>query len=103
MEAKRIANDDLDGLNNIPSSIIEHILSLVPIKYAVRTSILSRNWRYRWTKIPKFVFDLKYMVDDEDQLEQFFGDWSSERKELMMRCKQFFATPSSILAPRSNP
>ena len=89
MEAIRMANDDLDAFNNIPSSIIEHILSLVPIKDAVRTSILSRNWRYRWTKIPKLVFDLEDMVDEEELEEQLL--WASETKELMMRCKRFFA------------
>lgn len=81
----------LDPFNDIPSSIIEHILCLVPIKDAVRTSILSRNWRYRWTKIPELEFNLEDMVDEDELEKQLFADWSSERKELMMRCKQFYA------------
>ncbi|GJY13265.1 F-box/FBD/LRR-repeat protein [Tanacetum coccineum] len=47
----------MDRLGNLPSSIIESILCLVPIQEAARTSILSREWRYRWTKIPNLVFE----------------------------------------------
>nr|GFD20615.1 hypothetical protein [Tanacetum cinerariifolium] len=46
----------MDRISNIPSSIIETILCLLPIEEAVRTSILSKEWRYRWIKIPKLVF-----------------------------------------------
>nr|GEY83976.1 hypothetical protein [Tanacetum cinerariifolium] len=97
MEAKRIANDDLDAFNNIPLSIIEHILCLLPIKDAVRTSILSKIWRYRWTKIPKLEFKLEDMVNDYQLEEQLFADWSSESKALMMRCKRFFAIHQVLL------
>ncbi|GJT44425.1 F-box/FBD/LRR-repeat protein [Tanacetum coccineum] len=47
----------MDRLGNLPSSIIESILCLVPIQEAARTSILSREWMYRWTKIPNLVFE----------------------------------------------
>lgn len=50
-------NLSLDRISNLPSSIIENILCLVPIQEAARTSILSKDWRYNWTKIPKLVFD----------------------------------------------
>ncbi|GJT74353.1 F-box/FBD/LRR-repeat protein [Tanacetum coccineum] len=43
--------------SQLPSSIIESILCLVPIQEAARTSILSREWMYRWTKIPNLVFE----------------------------------------------
>nr|GEV27590.1 hypothetical protein [Tanacetum cinerariifolium] len=54
----------LDKISNLPSSIIEDILCLVPIKEAVRTSILSKDWRYNWTKIPKLAFSEKDMFDE---------------------------------------
>nr|GEV91608.1 hypothetical protein [Tanacetum cinerariifolium] len=47
----------VDTISNLPLPIIENILCILPIKEAVRTSILSRNWRYNWTGIPKLVFD----------------------------------------------
>ncbi|GJY47122.1 F-box/FBD/LRR-repeat protein-like protein [Tanacetum coccineum] len=55
----------LDTISNLPLPIIENILCSLPIKEAVRTSILSRNWRYNWTGIPKLVFDEEEMFDGD--------------------------------------
>ncbi|KAJ0718937.1 putative leucine-rich repeat domain superfamily, F-box-like domain superfamily [Helianthus annuus] len=52
-KAKRLS---LDKITALPLTIIETILCLIPIKEAARTSILSREWRYRWTSIPKLDF-----------------------------------------------
>ncbi|XP_076945515.1 F-box/FBD/LRR-repeat protein At1g13570-like [Bidens hawaiensis] len=45
-----------DIITTLPQTIVDTILCLLPIKEAARTSILSREWRYKWTKIPKLVF-----------------------------------------------
>ncbi|GJT34448.1 F-box/FBD/LRR-repeat protein [Tanacetum coccineum] len=47
----------LDIISSLPTTIIDTILCLLPIKDAVRTSKLSRDWRYNWVTIPKLVFD----------------------------------------------
>nr|XP_043639683.1 F-box/FBD/LRR-repeat protein At1g13570-like [Erigeron canadensis] len=47
----------LDMISSLPSSLIETILCFLPIQEAARTSILSREWRYNWTTIPKLVLD----------------------------------------------
>ncbi|XP_062024470.1 F-box/FBD/LRR-repeat protein At1g13570-like isoform X1 [Rosa rugosa] len=47
----------LDKFSNLPSDVIEKILLLLPIRDAVRTSVLSNKWRYRWAKLPQLVFD----------------------------------------------
>ncbi|MBA0728180.1 hypothetical protein Golax_001102 [Gossypium laxum] len=36
----------LDRINNLPDPILSHILSFLPNKEAVRTSILSTRWKY---------------------------------------------------------
>ncbi|GJX41586.1 F-box/FBD/LRR-repeat protein [Tanacetum coccineum] len=60
----------MDRLSELPLNIIETILCLVPIREAGRTSILSKEWRYRWTKIPKLVFDVKtFQVSTVDGAE----------------------------------
>ncbi|KAF9623539.1 hypothetical protein IFM89_003329 [Coptis chinensis] len=46
-----------DIISNLPLNVIEGILMCLPLRDAVRTSILSRKWRYRWTTIPQLVFD----------------------------------------------
>ncbi|KAI7724940.1 hypothetical protein M8C21_005493, partial [Ambrosia artemisiifolia] len=43
----------LDRITTLPQPILETILCHLSTKEAVRTSILSREWRYNWTKIPK--------------------------------------------------
>nr|XP_043625888.1 F-box/FBD/LRR-repeat protein At1g13570-like [Erigeron canadensis] len=48
---------NLDIISTLPLNIIENILTLMPIKDAWRTSILSREWRYCWTTMPRLVFD----------------------------------------------
>ncbi|XP_076946707.1 uncharacterized protein LOC143618341 [Bidens hawaiensis] len=35
-------------LSMLPEEIITHILSLMPTEYAVKTSVLSKSWRYSW-------------------------------------------------------
>jgi hypothetical protein len=37
---------------NLPDAILRHILSFLHIKYAARTSVLSKRWEFLWTSIP---------------------------------------------------
>lgn len=55
-----------DLLSDLPLSIIEIILTLLPIRDAVRTSVLSSKWRYRWASIPELVFS-DHCVDSTDK------------------------------------
>lgn len=48
------ANAVEDTISNmLPEPVITHILSFVPTKDAIRTSILSKKWERRWTSITK--------------------------------------------------
>ncbi|XP_059671124.1 F-box/FBD/LRR-repeat protein At5g56420-like, partial [Cornus florida] len=46
-----------DKISNLPSSLIGQILSFLPTKDAVKTSVLSTQWKYHWTSITNFDFD----------------------------------------------
>ncbi|KAG9152397.1 hypothetical protein Leryth_027156 [Lithospermum erythrorhizon] len=46
-----------DVISNLPINVTEAILMKLPTRDAVRTSILSRRWRFIWTKLPQFIFD----------------------------------------------
>ncbi|XP_058193481.1 F-box/FBD/LRR-repeat protein At1g13570-like [Rhododendron vialii] len=46
-----------DIISNLPRNLLEEILVCLTIQDAVRTSVLSRKWRYIWTTLPKLVFD----------------------------------------------
>ena len=46
-----------DIIRKLPDSILHYILSFLPTKDAVRTSILSTKWSYLWTGMSNFDFD----------------------------------------------
>ncbi|XVF43343.1 hypothetical protein PTKIN_Ptkin02bG0032900 [Pterospermum kingtungense] len=48
-------NSDIIG--NLPDDVTEKILARLPIQDAVRTSVLSKNWRYKWTTLPVLAFN----------------------------------------------
>lgn len=48
---------EVDRVSNLPGHVIDQILSHLSIRDAVRTSVLSRKWRYKWAAIPSLVFD----------------------------------------------
>ncbi|XP_057444867.1 putative FBD-associated F-box protein At5g56690 [Lotus japonicus] len=53
---KRKSSKGQDMISNLPDFIIGRILSFLPTKYAVRTSVLSKNWTYKWTFITNLNF-----------------------------------------------
>ncbi|XP_073128068.1 F-box/FBD/LRR-repeat protein At3g14710-like [Henckelia pumila] len=48
-----------DIISNLPPTIIRHILSLLPAKDVLRTSVLSKAWEYKWTCIYNIHIDEK--------------------------------------------
>ncbi|GLU23589.1 hypothetical protein SLE2022_395820 [Rubroshorea leprosula] len=73
--AKRVVSS-VDNINYLPDGILAHILSFLPTKDAVRTSFLSRRWRYLYTLVSNLDLELEpdYDDDDEDtQLDQLMN------------------------------
>ncbi|KAJ0025040.1 hypothetical protein Pint_08898 [Pistacia integerrima] len=58
---------ELDRIGSLPAYVIDQILSQLPIRDAVRTSVLSRKWRYKWATIPHLVFDSQCVSFSQDQ------------------------------------
>lgn len=58
-EAKRNCCESLplDVLSNLPENVIDAILMCLPFRDAVRTSILSSIWRYKWCRLPELTLD----------------------------------------------
>ncbi|CAM8900475.1 unnamed protein product [Rhodiola kirilowii] len=54
-------SNSTDRISELPSNIIECILDRLPIRDAVATSVLSKEWRHKWTRIPNLVFDIEYI------------------------------------------
>ncbi|GMP58374.1 hypothetical protein CsSME_00022064 [Camellia sinensis var. sinensis] len=49
-----------DIITYLPNNVKETILMSLPLQDVVRTSILSRKWRYMWARLPQLVFDDKF-------------------------------------------
>ncbi|KAL7198552.1 hypothetical protein ACSBR2_020942 [Camellia fascicularis] len=61
---KKIANaaNGEDRISSSPDSVLAHILSFLPTKYAVATSTLSPRWKCIWTSVPNLEFDEKTLL-----------------------------------------
>ncbi|XP_016438128.1 F-box/FBD/LRR-repeat protein At1g13570 isoform X1 [Nicotiana tabacum] len=46
-----------DVLSNLPKIVIDEILMRLSLRDAVRTSILSKKWRYNWCTLPQLKLD----------------------------------------------
>ncbi|KAJ9559056.1 hypothetical protein OSB04_013670 [Centaurea solstitialis] len=49
-----------DRMSNLPESVISLILEWLPFRDAVRTSTLSKDWRYKWTTMTSLVLDEQF-------------------------------------------
>ncbi|XP_049405441.1 F-box/FBD/LRR-repeat protein At1g13570-like [Solanum stenotomum] len=62
-----------DVLSNLPDSVIDDILMSLPLRDAVRTSILSKKWRYNWCKLPQLKLDQTLWETAEDLISPTIG------------------------------
>ncbi|KAL5976228.1 hypothetical protein ACLOJK_041880 [Asimina triloba] len=49
-----------DGVSKLPDAVLHYILSLVPMKFAIRTSILSKRWNNLWKHTLAYATDLDF-------------------------------------------
>ncbi|KAG7578704.1 F-box domain [Arabidopsis thaliana x Arabidopsis arenosa] len=54
---RRISRETLDLISSLPDVILHDILSFMPTKFAIRTSLLSKRWRHVWCETPSLSFD----------------------------------------------
>jgi len=59
-------DDHIDRISDLPCNVIDDILARLYIKDLVRTSILSKKWRYMWTSVPRLRFDDDFFDEYED-------------------------------------
>ncbi|XP_049378267.1 F-box/FBD/LRR-repeat protein At1g13570-like [Solanum stenotomum] len=58
---KSARRSDVDTIsNNLPCDILDGILGRLPLKDAVKSSILSKDWRYKWATRQELEFDYHF-------------------------------------------
>ncbi|XP_044972042.1 F-box/FBD/LRR-repeat protein At3g14710-like [Hordeum vulgare subsp. vulgare] len=68
---KRIPSDPFDSL---PEDLLCTILSKLPLDEAVRTSAVSRKWRFLWTVCPNLRFEGITMCGKEQDVQKFIDN-----------------------------
>ncbi|XP_076898985.1 F-box/FBD/LRR-repeat protein At1g13570-like isoform X1 [Bidens hawaiensis] len=70
-KASKLAPEDF--ITDMPDIIITNILDRLPIQDAMRTSILARNWRSKWTLLSQLVFDRDFcdLLETRDEDNPF--------------------------------
>ncbi|GKB92702.1 F-box/FBD/LRR-repeat protein-like protein [Tanacetum coccineum] len=48
-------------ISSVPENVMANIMNRLPIQDAVRTGILSRNWRFNWTLLNQLVLDCEFI------------------------------------------
>ncbi|KAG5592234.1 hypothetical protein H5410_042748 [Solanum commersonii] len=81
-----------DRISSLPRDLLQKILGCLPLHDAVRTSVLSTKWRYKWVVRSELVFD--YNINKEILLK------TSIYKVLLMH--QGEVRKFSLLVPSSN-
>ena len=94
--AQTNTDDYKDIISNLPDSLLCHILSFLPIRDSVSTSILSSRWRPLWTVVPVLYLDQRELGEelfDESNGKFKFVDIVS-RIMTLRRIATPFPTPS---------
>lgn len=62
----------IDRISALPNEVVGYILSLMPTKFAVRTTVLSKRWNNKWTCVPNLDFsDLRDFCADYQGSDRF--------------------------------
>ncbi|KAJ0439789.1 putative F-box domain, leucine-rich repeat domain superfamily, F-box-like domain superfamily [Helianthus annuus] len=59
-ETHKFGQEDVIG--NMPDNVITNILDRLPLQDAVRTDILSKNWRCKWNMLSQLIFDERFFA-----------------------------------------
>ncbi|KAJ3705439.1 hypothetical protein LUZ61_009144 [Rhynchospora tenuis] len=62
----------VDRISDLPRELKENILVRLPVREAVRTCCLSKNWRVVWSSIPELVYGEVRPYKDNKKVVNFF-------------------------------
>ncbi|KAJ4718652.1 F-box/LRR-repeat protein [Melia azedarach] len=62
--------DKVDIISSLPEPLLQHIMSFLPFKQVVQTSVLSKVWRQAWFSFPILEFD-EFMINSSREKKAF--------------------------------
>ncbi|KAF8012093.1 hypothetical protein BT93_I0272 [Corymbia citriodora subsp. variegata] len=74
-------NSSVDYISKLPDAIILHIFSFLTTKDAMKTSVLSKQWRYKWTANPHISFSMSFCANRTK-----FRSFLAFMKAVRLRC-----------------
>lgn len=80
----------VDRLSPLPDDVLHRVLSYVDFLDVVRTSVLSKRWRYVWTSMPYLNFNMDWFVKHNydkkfELLEPRYKFWDFIKWALLLR------------------
>ncbi|XP_020885478.1 putative F-box protein At1g49610 [Arabidopsis lyrata subsp. lyrata] len=75
----RVSSEDLDSISSLPDEILQVILSFIPTKAAIRTSVLSRRWRHIWCNIPSLSFFQEGCTNARESIEKILSRYTARK------------------------
>ncbi|XP_070002128.1 putative F-box/FBD/LRR-repeat protein At4g13965 [Nicotiana sylvestris] len=64
-----------DLISSLPDKVLCSIISFLPTKEAIATSVYSKRWRFLWKSLSRLSFDLSVVVDDDGDDDEFENHW----------------------------
>ncbi|XP_010242128.2 PREDICTED: F-box/LRR-repeat protein At4g14103-like [Nelumbo nucifera] len=71
MERLRRNELGMDRISSLPDSVLVHILSFLPTHEAVKTTFISKKWKFLWTQIPVLDLDEFTFCDERSMVELY--------------------------------
>ncbi|XP_019099784.1 PREDICTED: putative F-box protein At1g49610 [Camelina sativa] len=81
----RVSREDIDSISYLPDEILQVILSFIPTKFAIRTSVLSRRWRHVWCDTPSLSF-VKDCCPDRDSIGKTLARYTARKMIRFQLC-----------------
>ena len=99
----KLSHNKMDCISQLPDCILSHILTMLPMKDLLKTSVLSRRWCRLWALRRDLYFDIHNVLGSEMELLETgdlielprdstvvcFADFDLSRDEFVNRVDQF--------------
>ncbi|KAG9439187.1 hypothetical protein H6P81_019352 [Aristolochia fimbriata] len=90
-----VPNSREDGIRELPETVLLHILSYLPIKDLIRTSIVAKQWRNLWKSVPSLKFNISLCTRESNKQ---YSEKKLDFVDKVFKCRDSFALPEFHLS-----